>query len=129
MIDLLNPGSSRKPLLVRWSKKTRGFFVENLFTVECEQLDDLVAVLEEGVRNRSVGRHQMNDHSSRSHTILTVHVLSEHPAENGVFIGKHGKIHFVDLAGSEMTKKTMSEGKTLEEANNINKSLMVLGKF
>jgi len=26
-----------------------------------------------------------------------------------------------------MTKKTMSEGKTLEEANNINKSLMVLG--
>lgn len=28
-----------------------------------------------------------------------------------------------------MTKKTHSEGKTLEEANNINKSLMVLGKF
>jgi hypothetical protein len=27
-----------------------------------------------------------------------------------------------------MTKKTHSEGKTLEEANNINKSLMVLGK-
>lgn len=26
-----------------------------------------------------------------------------------------------------MTKKTQSEGKTLEEANNINKSLMVLG--
>ena len=42
--------------------------------------------------------------------------------------GRHGKINFVDLAGSEMTKKTKSEGKTLEEANNINKSLMVLGK-
>jgi len=28
-----------------------------------------------------------------------------------------------------MTKKTKSEGKTLEEANNINKSLMVLGNF
>lgn len=27
----------------------------------------------------------------------------------------------LDLAGSEMTKKTQSEGKTLEEANNINK--------
>jgi len=46
-----------------------------------------------------------------------------------VFITKQGKINFVDLAGSEMTKKTMSEGKTLEEANNINKSLMVLGKY
>lgn len=46
-----------------------------------------------------------------------------------MFISKQGKINFVDLAGSEMTKKTQSEGKTLEEANNINKSLMVLGKF
>lgn len=30
-----------------------------------------------------------------------------------------------DLAGSEMTKKTQSEGKTLEEANNINKRFAV----
>lgn len=48
IIDLLNPGISKKSLAVRWSKKTRGFFVENLFTVECEELDDLLAVLEEG---------------------------------------------------------------------------------
>ena len=45
---MLNPGSARKPLAVRWSKKSRGFFVENLFTVDCEELDDLLAVLEEG---------------------------------------------------------------------------------
>ncbi|KAK9881584.1 hypothetical protein WA026_016455 [Henosepilachna vigintioctopunctata] len=127
VIDLLNPGSARKPLAVRWSKKARGFFVENLFTVDCEELDDLIAVLEEGLRNRAVGRHNMNDYSSRSHTILTVYISSEQPAENGVFLSRSGKINFVDLAGSEMTKKTQSEGKTLEEANNINKSLMVLG--
>ncbi|XP_021914834.1 kinesin-like protein KIF12 isoform X2 [Zootermopsis nevadensis] len=128
VIDLLNIGTARKPLAVRWSKKSRGFFVENLFTVDCEELDDLLAVLEEGMRNRSVGRHNMNDYSSRSHTILTVHITSEQQmGEDGVFISKQGKINFVDLAGSEMTKKTQSEGKTLEEANNINKSLMVLG--
>ncbi|EZA49317.1 Kinesin-like protein KIF12 [Ooceraea biroi] len=127
VIDLLNPGTSRKPLAVRWSKKTRGFFVENLFTVECEELDDLLAVLEEGMRHRSIGSHNMNDYSSRSHSILTVNITSEQAMENGVFISKQGKINFVDLAGSEMTKKTQSEGKTLEEANNINKSLMVLG--
>lgn len=63
VIDLLNPGSVRKPLAVRWSKKARGFFVENLFTVDCEELDDLIAVLEEGMRNRSVGSHNMNDTS------------------------------------------------------------------
>ncbi len=49
-------------------------------------------------------------------------------SEEGVYLSRHGKINFVDLAGSEMTKKTNSQGKTLEEANNINKSLMVLGK-
>ena len=82
------------------------------------------------MRNRSVGRHNMNDYSSRSHTILTVHITSEQSIpESQVFISKQGKINFVDLAGSEMTKKTHSEGKTLEEANNINKSLMVLGKM
>ncbi|XP_034942202.1 kinesin-like protein KIF12 [Chelonus insularis] len=127
IMDLLNLGSSKKSLPVRWSKKTRGFFVENLFTVECEELDDLLSVLEEGMKNRAVGAHNMNEHSSRSHTVLTVHIRSEQQMENGVFISKQGKINFVDLAGSEMTKKTNSEGKTLEEANNINKSLMVLG--
>lgn len=81
------------------------------------------------MRNRSTGSHLMNEHSSRSHTILTVHITSEQQAENGVYLSKQGKINFVDLAGSEMTKKTASEGKTLEEANNINKSLMVLGKL
>lgn len=48
IIDLLNSGSSKKSLAVRWSKKIRGFFVENLFTIECQELDDLFSVLEEG---------------------------------------------------------------------------------
>lgn len=44
-----------------------------------------------GMRNRSVGSHRMNDYSSRSHTILTVHITSEHQAEGSVFISKQGK--------------------------------------
>lgn len=79
-----------------------------------------------GMKNRSVGSHMMNDYSSRSHTMLTVHITSEQQAENSVFISKQGKINFVDLAGSEQTKKTNSEGKTLEEANNINKSNFIV---
>lgn len=48
VIDLLNPGTLRKPLDVRWSRKARNFYVDNLFMVDCEELDDLQAVLEEG---------------------------------------------------------------------------------
>ncbi len=43
--DLLNPTSAS--LAVRWSTE-KGFYVENLFVVECEVLDDCMAVLEEG---------------------------------------------------------------------------------
>lgn len=48
VIDLLNPSTARKPLEVRWSRKSRNFYVDNLFMVDCEELDDLQAVLEEG---------------------------------------------------------------------------------
>ena len=43
-------------------------------SIECAELDDLLAVLEEGLKNRAIGTHNMNEHSSRSHTILTVHI-------------------------------------------------------
>ena len=48
VIDLLNPGTKRSNLNVRWDKKSRAFVVDNLFSIECNELDDLVAVLEEG---------------------------------------------------------------------------------
>lgn len=68
MIDLLNPGTSRKSLAVRWSKKTRGFFVENLFTVECEELDDLLAVLEEGTTsNKEIQAISEKNHNISFH--------------------------------------------------------------
>ena len=46
MIDLLNPGAKRSNLTVRWNKRSRAFVVDNLFNIECGELDDLVAVLE-----------------------------------------------------------------------------------
>ena len=49
VIDLLNPGPKRSNLTVRWNKKSRAFTVDNLFSIECSEMDDLVAVLEEGM--------------------------------------------------------------------------------
>ena len=37
---------------------------------------------QEGLKNRAIGTHNMNDHSSRSHTILTVHIHSEEKASS-----------------------------------------------
>lgn len=41
---------------------------------------------------------------------------------------KTGKLFLVDLAGSEKVSKTGAEGKVLEEAKGINKSLSALGQ-
>lgn len=38
-----------------------------------------------------------------------------------------GKLNLVDLAGSEKVEKTGAEGRVLEEAKTINKSLSALG--
>ena len=53
--DLLELSSSRDSLVVRWSAD-RGFYVEDLFCVTCENVDDLMAVLEEGNRIREMSR-------------------------------------------------------------------------
>lgn len=128
--DLLNPSNAYDTLPVRWSGK-KGFYVDNLFTMECECLEDLMSILIEGSLYKQVGMHAMNDHSSRSHSILTVYVDCEEEfdsdEESALPIVKHGKISFVDLAGSERVKETKSTGESLAESNNINKSLLTLG--
>ena len=117
----------------------------------------MLEVLEEGLRNRQTAAHQMNDRSSRSHTILTIqmHSTTTEEEENetqgacvcccsapscspplpsrpalptpSTVVQRHGSISFVDLAGSERVSRTRSEGQTLVESNNINKSLLTLG--
>ncbi|XP_046916795.2 kinesin-like protein KIF12 isoform X1 [Dermatophagoides farinae] len=126
VLDLLNP--STRSLNVRWSKD-RGFYAENLFKVECEDLGDLEGVLEEGCKNRQVRSHSMNENSSRSHSVMTINLFSEiaDPDDPQGFIRKEGRLCLVDLAGSEKTKRTNSKGGTFVEANNINRSLLVLG--
>ncbi|KAH6597859.1 hypothetical protein BASA50_004203 [Batrachochytrium salamandrivorans] len=123
--DLLNTQNSTLP--VRWSSE-RGFYVENLLIVDCDVLEDSLAVLEEGLRNRTVASHNMNEHSSRSHSVLTIYLEARVvDANEGRPVKCHGKISFVDLAGSEKVKESKASGDTFTEALSINKSLLTLG--
>ena len=123
--DLLNPTNVSLP--VRYNNE-KGFFVENLFVVECEVLDDCMAVLEEGLRNRKVASHRLNERSSRSHGIMSLMIDMETvDPEDQRLIRKSGKLSFVDLAGSEKIKESKASGSTLTETLNINKSLLTLG--
>ena len=122
--DLLNPTNTN--LQIRWDQK-QGFFVEGLLVIECKKPQDIVEIILQGTKNRKKGSHDLNKDSSRSHTILTVYLISEYNS-GGESYKKYGKISFVDLAGSERLKETNSKGGMLKETGNINKSLFVLGK-
>ncbi|KAJ3311269.1 Kinesin- protein 12 [Boothiomyces sp. JEL0838] len=126
VLDLLNPQDYGLP--VRWTAE-RGFFVERLFIVDCDNLDDSLAVLEEGIRNRTTGGHEMNEHSSRSHSLLTIYLeINGFDESDGHPQQRYGKISFVDLAGSERVKESKPTLDTFTEALSINKSLLTLGK-
>lgn len=81
------------------------------------------------MKNRKSGSHELNKDSSRSHSILTVYLISETVSkEDGHIFKKYGKISFVDLAGSERLKESKSQGEMMKETGQINKSLFTLGK-
>ncbi|XP_053864337.1 kinesin-like protein KIF12 isoform X3 [Malaclemys terrapin pileata] len=122
--DLLSPGSPR-PLPVRWSK-TRGFYIENLLTVEFGSLEAIMDLLQEGTRRRRSAAHALNGHSSRSHALLTIRIHRKAVSPDPSSCQK-GVLCFVDLAGSERVKDTGSAGERLVEASNINRSLLALG--
>ena len=95
----------------------------------------------EGSRNRSVASTNMNEHSSRSHLIVSVFVEGLNLATGIRTFGVNyfsalifssqfiytGKLNLVDLAGSERVGRTHSTGDRLKEAQSINKSLSALG--
>ncbi|CAN1232831.1 Kinesin-like protein KIN-1 [Linum perenne] len=83
----------------------------------------LILNLQAGILNRAVGETQMNLASSRSHCAYIFTVQQELTRERT----RTGKLVLVDLAGSEKVEKTGAEGKLLEEAKTINKSLSALG--
>ncbi|KAL2094598.1 hypothetical protein ACEWY4_009317 [Coilia grayii] len=123
--DLLNPFLTYS-LVVRGSR-TGGFYVENLSVVEFCNLEGFITLLERGMQNRQTSSQTQNEHSSRSHSILTLYIKrTSTGAEEAVVT--QGKLCIVDLAGSERVKDGDTTEKLLEETGNINRSLLTLGK-
>nr|XP_053654695.1 kinesin heavy chain-like [Cherax quadricarinatus] len=86
--------------------------------------EEVLEVIEMGKSNRHVAVTNMNEHSSRSHSVFLIQVKQENIESQKKLLGK---LYLVDLAGSEKVSKTGAEGAVLDEAKNINKSLSALG--
>lgn len=118
--DLLKPNNRHLEL------RERGFgvFVPNLHSVLCKSVEDMLHVMNQGNKNRTVGFTNMNEHSSRSHAIFLIKIEMCEIGETSV---KVGKLNLIDLAGSERQSKTGATAERLKEASKINRALSSLG--
>ncbi|GJX41470.1 kinesin-like protein KIN-1 [Tanacetum coccineum] len=105
-------------------QKGHGILLSGVTEMLISDGEEALKFLSSGIANRAVGETQMNMSSSRSHCIYIFTVQKELTNEKRV---STGKLVLVDLAGSEKVEKTGAEGRVLEEAKTINKSLSALG--
>lgn len=119
--DLLNPRNDNLPI---HEDKTRGVYVKGLTEEYVSSAQEVYDVMRKGSGARAVAATNMNQESSRSHSIFCIVVTQKNTISGAQ---KSGQLFLVDLAGSEKVGKTGASGQTLEEAKKINKSLSALG--
>ena len=91
-----------KKIEVRESK-TKGVYIENLTEAYAANETDVLKLMEQGNDARAVQATNMNENSSRSHSIFIMTVLQNNIEDK---CAKSGKLYLVDLAGSEKISKT-----------------------
>lgn len=97
--------------------------VPGLKQIKVHKIEDVMEVFARGSANRATATTNLNEHSSRSHSILLVDVTT---CTSGAAPVK-SKLYLVDLAGSERVGKSGVTGAAMKEAQHINKSLSALG--
>lgn len=98
--------------------------VPGLTEIPVDTVEEVLKCMEDAQANRTVMQTDMNDESSRSHSIVQVKTVCKHFKDKKELTGK---INLIDLAGSENTNKSGVTGQGMKEAQNINKSLSALG--
>jgi len=124
LFDLLN---NRQILHARENAKSNVVIVglqEHLVV----NVQELMEVIEFGLSSRTTGVTAANVDSSRSHAILQISLKdSRSKDETDGRLKEHGKISFIDLAGSERGADTLdTDRQTRMDGAEINKSLLAL---
>ncbi|KAK1307487.1 Kinesin-4 [Acorus calamus] len=122
--DLLKTDGSQRRLGIWATSQPNGLAVPDASIYPVQSTSDVLDLMHIGQMNRAVGATALNERSSRSHSVLTVHVRGV-DLESGAAL--RGCLNLVDLAGSERVDRSEATGDRLKEAQHINKSLSALG--
>lgn len=122
--DLLSSDGSQKKLGISSISQANGLAVPDASMHPVRASSDVMELMDIGLKNRAIGTTALNERSSRSHSIVTIHVRGTDVKTGST---SHGNLHLVDLAGSERVDRSEVTGDRLKEAQHINKSLSALG--
>ncbi|KAL6494315.1 hypothetical protein OROGR_031115 [Orobanche gracilis] len=120
--DLLSNDSSQKRLGI--SMQSSGLAVPDASIQTVKSTSDVLELMAVGLKNRAKGSTALNERSSRSHSVVSIHARGM-DLKSGSSL--RGSLHLVDLAGSERVDRSEVTGDRLKEAQHINKSLSALG--
>ncbi|KAI7745037.1 hypothetical protein M8C21_000016 [Ambrosia artemisiifolia] len=98
-------------------------FVSDLTIVDVCSIREVSNLLQQAAHSRSVGKTDMNEHSSRSHLVFTLRIYGVNESTEQQV---QGVLNLIDLAGSERLSRSGATGERLKETQAINKSLSSL---
>ncbi|XP_070618386.1 RCC1 domain-containing protein 1 isoform X3 [Erythrolamprus reginae] len=107
-------------------------YVAGCTEVEVKSTEEAFEVFWRGQKKRRIAHTQLNQESSRSHSVFLIKMAQAPLNADGDNVLQEkelitlSQLSLVDLAGSERTNRTKAEGNRLREAGNINQSLMTL---
>ncbi|XP_075213019.1 uncharacterized protein LOC142319526 [Lycorma delicatula] len=92
----------------------------------CRSSQEVMEEKYKGDKNRRIGETNMNERSSRSHTIFRI-ILESRTTDDEDGAVKVSHVNLVDLAGSERAGQSGATGDRFKEGCHINSSLSTLG--
>lgn len=99
--------------------------ITNVVEKKIRSIEEFLQLYKQAVQQRSTAKTDLNDTSSRSHCLFTLHIAGTNAT---IRQRSDGVLCLIDLAGSERVSDSGVQGKQFKEAVNINRSLLDLGK-
>ncbi|KHN16578.1 Kinesin-4 [Glycine soja] len=123
---LITDGSPKRmhTLGILTRSQPKGLAVPDASLFPVKSPSDVIKLMDIGLKNRAIGATAMNERSSRSHSVLSIHICGKDLKIGSTMVGN---LHLVDLAGSERVDRSEVTGDRLKEAQHINRSLSALG--
>ena len=125
VLDLLNPDvTASERIKIQFDPKV-GTVITGLTEESVSSPQQIMVLLQRGEALRHVGATDMNEKSSRAHTIfrLLIESKSRDPTD---LVTRKSTLNLIDLAGSENARMTNAIGDRAKEAKFINQSLLTL---